>query len=338
MSGHLAEHTRRKFAGHETFPPRFGWLRKAVAAVEADTPTADNVPYPSDVFLRRDATVDLGVGKNMVSAIRYWAQAFKLIEEGAARPGARAQHAAVTAEGRWLLGAQGVDPWLEKAGSLWLLHWWLLRPSSLAPTWWVLFHLHRSPRFSETDLVSLVRAQITATPGWDLVAEASITKDVDCITKMYAPKRASGKATGQIEDLLDCPFRELGLLEAVPGAPKTWRFTQSPRVGVPDDVVAYACLDYLARQPATQQITLSRLAHEPGSVGPAFRLDEPAIAATLERVAQSGHVPLRVSTSLGARSLATDGAPELAADRALAAYFGRGLRSERPAPSNAGAR
>lgn len=47
---------RYGFAGHETFPFRYGWLKKAV----------DGVARDHLVFSRDDAIVVLGVGKNMV--------------------------------------------------------------------------------------------------------------------------------------------------------------------------------------------------------------------------------------------------------------------------------
>ena len=47
------------FARHESFYPRFGWLWKAVTS-------SHSMP---DIFLRSDAPVELGVGKNMVRAV-----------------------------------------------------------------------------------------------------------------------------------------------------------------------------------------------------------------------------------------------------------------------------
>ena len=93
------------FARHETFHPRFGWLKKGFARASTDP----------EVFLRDDATVRLGVGKNMVRSIRYWCAAFKLLESD--RP---------TDFGNQLLGSMGWDSYLEDPASLWLLHWKLL--------------------------------------------------------------------------------------------------------------------------------------------------------------------------------------------------------------------
>ena len=59
------------FARHETFHPRFGWLKKGFDKADED----------DRVFSRDSAAVVLGVGKNMVKAIRYWCIAFKVVDE-----------------------------------------------------------------------------------------------------------------------------------------------------------------------------------------------------------------------------------------------------------------
>ena len=53
------------FARHETFHPRFGWLKKGYDAAVKN----------NNIFLEEDAAVTLGVGKNMVRSIRYWCSA-----------------------------------------------------------------------------------------------------------------------------------------------------------------------------------------------------------------------------------------------------------------------
>ena len=64
------ESPRYSFSGHQTFPFRYAWLPKGVAAVDGD----------SGVFSQPDALVRLGVGKNMVASIRFWCHALGLIE------------------------------------------------------------------------------------------------------------------------------------------------------------------------------------------------------------------------------------------------------------------
>ena len=102
------------------------------------------------MFLQQDAPVRLGVGKNMVNAMRYWSYAFKLTDEHPRGGSSRAhRRPSPTWEARWLLDEDGADPYLEDTGSLWLLHWWLLSPPAFAPTWWVAFNTMSSSRFTE---------------------------------------------------------------------------------------------------------------------------------------------------------------------------------------------
>lgn len=230
----LAEAAHSSFARHETFAPRFGWLHKAYMQVKENPET----------FLAEDAPVLLGVGKNMVYSMRYWSRAFKLTRETyGEEASSRAMLSYPTWEARWLLDEDGADPYLEETGSLWLLHWWLLcsRPGakSWAPAWYVAFHLTPFARFTAQDLTQLIVRYVNLSFPEGPV-EASIAKDVTCITQMYGPaKRSSGNSPGSFEDLLAGPFRELGLLDQVQSGGQQrkaeWEFTSGARTSLPPD-------------------------------------------------------------------------------------------------------
>ncbi|MGW3073962.1 DUF4007 family protein [Kitasatospora sp. NPDC001132] len=297
----LAEAAHPSFARHETFAPRFGWLHKAYMQVKENP----------EVFLAEDAPVLLGVGKNMVYSMRYWSRAFKLTREHYGDDtNSRAMLSYPTWEARWLLDEDGADPYLEEQGSLWLLHWWLLssRPGakSWAPSWYVAFQLAPFARFSAPDLAELIVRHVNLSYA-EAPVGSSIEKDVDCITKMYVPSmRARGGAPGAFEDLLACPFRELGLIETVErpvSGRHEWEFTTGTRITLPDRIVAYACLDYAATMTRNAgSISLARLASEHGGPGRAFRIREPDIAAAVERVA-STTPGLQLVEAVGQRSL-----------------------------------
>ena len=134
------------FARHETFHPRYGWFRKAYRFAAAD-------PH---VFSREDAPVRIGVGKNMVRAIRFWGLAAKLIEEKERTSKSRASEWIPTALGDALFGESGWDRYMEDPGTLWLLHWLLLAPPSLLPVWWIAFNDFPAVEFDDDDLVEAV--------------------------------------------------------------------------------------------------------------------------------------------------------------------------------------
>src|SRR5688572_21947962 len=91
------------FARHETFHPRYGWLKKGYDAVLRD-------PL---VFVSETATVDLGVGKNMVRAIRFWGRAARVLSGGASGSSARLAQCRPSRIGHRLLADDGWDPYCE---------------------------------------------------------------------------------------------------------------------------------------------------------------------------------------------------------------------------------
>jgi len=298
------------FARHETFHPRYGWFRKAVKAA-ATSP---------DTFTREDAPVELGVGKNMVRAIRFWGKAAKLLVDvdNPARP--RLAWTVPTLNGAALLGEQpGLDPYLELPGSLWLLHWWMLAKTCSLPVWWIAFNQFGSVEFSEEDLLRGVLDELQRIPSWALPVEASIKKDVDCLLRTYAPRVAGRFA---IDDLLDCPFRELGLLEPVWDDAHRYRFVIGTKPTLPAEIVAYACLEYLAAaDPSARTSTISRLVLSPGSPGRVFKLTEEALATALEQY-ETTENGVRLTSVAGVLQLTVDGDPRQEAVRALQAYYG----------------
>lgn len=94
------------FGRHETFALRYGWLTKGAQALMSGEP----------VFEAENATVLLGVGKNMVSSIRYWLQAARIICKAP-------EGWDLTVVGDKVFGDDGYDPYLEDEATIWLIHW-----------------------------------------------------------------------------------------------------------------------------------------------------------------------------------------------------------------------
>ncbi|MDA1273594.1 MAG: DUF4007 family protein [Verrucomicrobia bacterium] len=88
-----------RYSGHETFPCRYTWLPKAVRSLR------ENPQLFSD---EDKAMVGLGVGKNMVRAIRFWADAGEV-----AVPDSTNSGLAVSDFGNLILGPKGRDEFLE---------------------------------------------------------------------------------------------------------------------------------------------------------------------------------------------------------------------------------
>ena len=117
LRGPLGEpDVKTRFAGHETFPLRRLWLRKAYEAVRADIAK----PTPN-TFDKDEGIIRFGVGKNMVAAIKHWALACGVIVED---PHRDVGAFSTTTFGDVIFEPKtGFDPFMESLATTWLLHW-----------------------------------------------------------------------------------------------------------------------------------------------------------------------------------------------------------------------
>jgi hypothetical protein len=283
------------FARHETFHPRYSWLKKGFDQAVAD----------HEIFVDPEAHVRLGVGKNMVRAIRYWCHAFKVLEDDPS-VGGRATGSKPSAFGEFLLDdAGGLDPFLEDPSSLWLLHWKLLSEPCEATAWWYAFFVHAGGELSPRELATDLNAYVGKHFPTARAAESSLKKDASCIVRMYGVVPTGSAAS---EETIQCPFAELGILR--PGSKKgTYLFKIGRKPGLTPKIIAAASLDFASRHvdQGRRTIDLSRLVHQPGSPGLAFKLTETALYHALEEVAeQDNGIQLSEAAGLVQLSYADD--------------------------------
>lgn len=256
------------FARHETFHPRYGWLKKGF----------DGVSQSRDIFNREDAPVVLGVGKNMVRAIRYWGLAFKVFEDDDQRRGCLRP----TAFGEFLLSEpNGLDPFLENIATLWLLHWKLLSSPCQASAWFYTFNGFHRTQFSAGELIVAISEFVQEVFPNTRLAQSSIKKDVNCIIRMYGKPR---DLTSIKEETIDSPFTELGLIK--PGMEKDhYRFCIGPKLDLPDAIVVSSCLEFVdSAMLGAHTASLNSLLYSPGSPGQIFKLDEQSLYSAIERL------------------------------------------------------
>lgn len=281
------------FANHQTFHPRFGWIKKGYDAAQRD-------PH---IFNEPSAPVELGVGKNMVEAIRFWSLATKVVARRPHPDRPRISVFTPTRLGRALLDERnGFDPYLEDPATLWMLHWHAISERSVLPVWRLVFNDFDAIEFSDSDLLQYCVDEIAATT-WSPPMKSSVQKDVDCLLRMYSRREIQGRQT--LDDFLDSPFRELGLVRPSPGAKRnTYRIVRGVKPSLPAAAITYACLDYLARSAdGSRTISLTRLAADPGSPGRIMKITEQDIAEAVEESsAVVGH--LRLVRPAGSRQLA----------------------------------
>ena len=127
-------------------------------------------------FTDVDAVAKLGVGKNMVSAIRFWLRAFGLT---------KADELQIVA--RFIFDSEkGRDPFAEDLNTLWLLHF-LLISSKVASIYYLLFvEYQRGKReFSRSDLQSFIKRKCNIPEQKNVYNENTVRKDIGVLLKNY---------------------------------------------------------------------------------------------------------------------------------------------------------
>jgi hypothetical protein len=189
-----AEVSEYRFGGHQTFALRIAWLPKAATAIEDGQ---DPLTNPIN------GVINLGLGKNMVEALRCWIEAYGV----ARKTGATWR---LTPEGAAIFRTMGYDRFLEDEQTLWLLHW-NISTQRRAPffAWELLINRWNEQRFTPSSVVlSFAREAERALRS---LSDISARQHFDDWLHTYLPTRGS-----RVEEQgLDSPLAALGFVTAV---------------------------------------------------------------------------------------------------------------------------
>ena len=284
---------RPQFSGHETFPLRYGWLKKAYDSVTSTENKTEN----KTVFLGEDAIARFGVGKNMVASMRHWGSAAGVLNESQSSPVIR-----TTKLGRMLFNRDGLDPYMEHPATLWLVHWHLAaRPDKT--TWFWAFNHCPTQVFEREHLIKGM-CRLAKDRGWSRAAHTTVKNDVACFIRSYVPQQPSLQAGN--DDALESPLTELGLIKAI-GKRDGFRFVRGPKSTLGNGVFIYAVLDFWFRY-SKNATTLSfeAIAHEPGSPGRVFLFDENDMVDRLSSLDDVTKGKLQWSEAAGLKQVVRD--------------------------------
>lgn len=260
------------FSGHETFPFRYTWLKKAVDAISKDP----------EAFDRDTAISELGVGKNMVMAIEHWALVTGVLETD--KKGLR-----VSSFGEKLLSNNGWDPYLEDMASLWLLHWKLCTNMNDATSWYFVFNKLTQIEFTKEQLCHEIR--VFATINNYKKSLKMVDRDVDCLIRTYVPSKAVQQNI--LEDSLECPLTELSLIQEL-GQKGLYVFSRGYQRELPDEIFIYALIVFWDRfHKSRGAISFEDIAYSECSPGQVFKIDEDSLAHRLEGIEKLTHGVLR---------------------------------------------
>lgn len=269
-----------KFRAHDTFFIRKGWLSKGMKYVHSKP----------DVFVAKDENpMDvLGIGANMVKALRYWLQAVGLTEEP--NSGKRVQ--TFTPLGQSVFTN---DRYIEELGTLYLLHYRLSSNKTDATAWYYFFNEFTMSEFSRDDFVDFLQRRIRMEDSDATVAIRSLNDDFSCIINTYLPRYKTSPNRVAPESNIDCPLGELGLIDILSKEKKTYR----KAIPVASTISPWVALAIIVDQAGeSKEISLNELLTAPCNIGKTLNLDAISMLDVLYQIERIGKIKINRTAGL----------------------------------------
>tara|TARA_R110001632_G_scaffold232806_1_gene374689 strand:+ start:51723 stop:52571 length:849 start_codon:yes stop_codon:yes gene_type:complete len=202
------------FSGHETFHCKSLWLKKGYDFVGRNGKFTDQ------------ACIDLGVGRNMVSSIRFWLKAFYIIDF---------EKENSTEVANFLFNENnGRDKYLENEVSLWLLHY-LLITNDYSSIYSIIFNEFRKlkPEFNKENFVTYIEGIDSG------LNKNTLAKDFSVFLRTYYSKNEK-----DIEDSFSGILSDLELVHEInKGKSIKYTIQNNKQEDIPIELILFVILE-----------------------------------------------------------------------------------------------
>lgn len=281
------------FSGHESFACKSLWLKKGY----------DFVVQERD-FNAPDAVVYLGVGKNMVSSIRYWLKVCKIYDESG-----------MSQLGNYLFNDQtGKDPYLEDLATLYLLHFNLVfsGQASIYKIFFCDFQRERT-RFSKEQLMTHIKYRLADEDLKNIFNENTVKKDIDVLFHNYALPRKP-----QSNEDFSSLFIDLDLLRITEDG-KEYYFNTEGKRKVPKEIFLYALVE-LKNRDKDNTLPYDDIRHY---IGMPFCMNDSEIIEMLKNLSRHYSDSIAYSDESGIRQLQFT--KDISTEQILNDYYGTNI-------------
>ncbi|CUP17321.1 Uncharacterised protein [Clostridium baratii] len=283
-----------RIKGHGSFYLREGWITKGLRAVNED----------ENIFSREDAADILGVGKNMVPAIKYWLNTLELIRSSYGEN--RKTIYRLSDLGKLIFNN---DLYLEERFTLWILHYKLVRNFKLATSWYILFNRFDVKEFTKDELFTFLNLEYTKLIGSENISLKSLNDDAICLLRTYY----SEDNDLDPEETLKCPLSELKILKK-----KKDRLGREVYVRQKVDrskLDPLSILYVIKENSDNGKTTIEKLVEDEKNIGKVFNLERNEINEYLDDLQKKGYVEINRTAGLDAVYIKTE-------DNIIKKYYG----------------
>lgn len=253
-----------RFSGHETFICKQFWPKKGYDFL------ANGNSFGND-----SAVVELGVGKNMVAAIGFWMKALGLCND----------KWTLSELAHFIYGKDGKDKYIEDIGTIWLLHYLLVK-ENYASIYNLFFNDFRRGRieFTLAQLQNYIELVAKEDNSYNI---NTITSDIAVLQRMYQ-KPDNFEAKSEPEDMYSGIFNDLQLMSKLKiekfgekGLIDLYRISNEERKNLPAEIVLFSILD---RYPDETIIGFKELEVGYNSPSVIFALNKEGLYSKIEQI------------------------------------------------------
>ena len=238
---------------HGSFYLRNGWGTKIIQAVEAD----DMIFSPAN---EQKAIDEIGLGRVMIKALRYWADASGLTTEKKVQGGISERRTALFD----LIEAN--DRYFQKPGSLLLLHRNIARNDKNATAWYWAFNEFDKQSFTKDEFVEGLHYFLAVNEM--SIKKATVEKEFNCFKNTYLADKKFDIKTMMDEDTYPF-FGSLHLLRI--NEDKKFEKTYLTKADMPLHILIYAIAKDNQEESIHQgQISIDKIMEEKKQVGKYF--------------------------------------------------------------------
>lgn len=259
-----------QFSGHESFICKHFWLKKGYDLILKNGSINDE-----------SSVVELGVGKNMVTSILFWLKAFGIIDSANR----------IIELGHYIFNSDtGKDPYIENIGTLWLLHYNLIKTNK-ASIYNLLFNEFRKGRteFTKDQFASFVLRYIQDEIK---INSNTIYADIAVLLRSYLTADfRSSKA--DIEDDFSNLLADLELLQsfqmenAEDKIVEWYKIENTIKPDLPAAIVLFTIID---NERYSNSIAFRELLTGENSPGSIFALNEDGLFQKIEQLALNSNI------------------------------------------------
>lgn len=255
------------YGQHQSFYLRDRWLNKALKQLQED----DRFFYDKEAFEK------IGLGKNMVQALRFWVIATNVVEEKFNED--RKKVHLLTEFGSLIYK---YDKFVQFEETISILHYYLVKRQEPATAWYWFFNHFGEKVFTKDYLLGHFIEWVNQEEN-KAVSEKSLKRDIDCLLKLYT----ADSNVADPEEVIRSPFDFLELVVEN----DDYYYKQTPK-NIHPTALMYTLLCHAVENDVTS-VTIEEIETEVGLWGRVFNLDRTIIVNSLERLMDHPKYPVK---------------------------------------------